>query len=109
MIEAISSAPPSREDLPQLARWIAPEFLEIRFDARFFAVAARTGIDATPDGVENDRAWWARPADVLAEHELGSSLMWPTYNMLKELAACRSVDEVLALRSEQVPPPIKGP
>jgi 8-oxo-dGTP pyrophosphatase MutT (NUDIX family) len=107
-IDAISRDPPSAGELHEISRWVAPEFLEVRFDARFFAVAAPADMVARPDGTESEAAWWARPIDVLEEHALWDSLMWPTYNMLKELSACRSVDEVLELRAVQVPPPVKG-
>jgi len=108
-VEAIGANPPRIEDLPELARWIAPEFLEVRFDARFFAVACGRDIDARPDGMEIDLAWWATPADVLATHSLGETLMWPTFNPLKALAERRSVEEVLSLRMEQVAPPMPRP
>jgi len=104
-IAAVDAAPPAVEALPEIARWVTPDVLAKRFDARFFGVGAPAGLEARPDGVEIDRAWWARPADVLEEHELWESLMWPTYNTLKELVGCDSVDEVLELRMEQVPPP----
>ena len=102
---AVTDAPPPVEELPEIARWVTPNVLAKRFDARFFGVAAPADVEPRPDGLEIDRAWWARPAELLEEHELWESLMWPTYNTLKELAACGSVDEVLALRMEQVPPP----
>ncbi|MDP9342686.1 MAG: NUDIX hydrolase [Actinomycetota bacterium] len=105
---AISQAPPSVEALPEMARWVAPAFLSVRFDARFFAVAAPAGTVARPDGVEIDHAEWARPAAVLEGHRLYESIMWPTYRTLQRLAGCASVEEVLALRVEQEPPPMPG-
>ncbi len=104
-IVAVDEAPPPMERLPEIARWVTPDVLATRFDARFFGIAAPPGLEAWPDGLEIDRAWWAAPADVLDQHALWESLMWPTYNTLKELAECSSVDEVLSLRMEQVPPP----
>jgi 8-oxo-dGTP pyrophosphatase MutT (NUDIX family) len=108
-IEVIGNGPPLPRDVPELARWIAPEFLEVRFDARFFAAACEQGVEARPDGVEIDLAWWATPDQVLSQHSLGESLMWPTFNTLKALAECRSVEEILALRMEQVAPPMPRP
>jgi 8-oxo-dGTP pyrophosphatase MutT (NUDIX family) len=108
-LDAVDAAPPPPESLPEIARWVAPEFLEVRFDARFFGVAAPADLEARPDGLEIDRAWWASPRAVLAEHALWETLMWPTFNTLKELAGCSSVDEVLSMRMEQVPPPVAGP
>ncbi|HEX2031228.1 MAG TPA: NUDIX domain-containing protein [Actinomycetota bacterium] len=98
--------PPPASALVEVARWVAPEGLAVRFDARFFATAAPPGLEATPDGAEISRAWWARPADLLAGAEAGGDpLMWPTRVTLEALAACRSVAEVLALRMEQAPRP----
>jgi 8-oxo-dGTP pyrophosphatase MutT (NUDIX family) len=86
--------------LPEIARWIAPEFLETRFDARFFAATAPRGVEPVPDRAEIDAAWWARPEDLM-----DAELMWPTVVTLRALAGCRSPDDVLSLRVEQVPNP----
>jgi len=102
---AVAAAPPSPDALPEMARWLAPEFLAVRFDAWFYAVAAPAGTEATPDMVEVDLAWWERPADALARHPLWTALMWPTYRTLEALAECESVDDVLRLRVPQEPPP----
>lgn len=96
--------------LVEISRWVAPEFLETRFDARFFAVSVPRGVDPSPDGVEIAVAWWARPADVLEAHGRGAAaLMWPTYVTLGALAGCASVEDVLALRMEQVHRPERLP
>lgn len=98
--------PPSKEAMPEVARWVAPEFLEVRFDARFFAAAAPRGLEPRPDDVETDRAWWAVPEDVLADNRTGEApLMWPTLVTLQTLSSCRTVEDVLALRMEQVHAP----
>jgi 8-oxo-dGTP pyrophosphatase MutT (NUDIX family) len=107
-IAVIDRSPPAVEALPQTARWIAPTFLSVRFDARFFAVAAPPGTAARPDRIEIDRAWWSRPVAVLDEHRLYESIMWPTFRTLQRLAECSRVEEVLALRVEQEPPPMPG-
>jgi hypothetical protein len=89
-----------------MARWIAPEFLQVRFDARFFALAASPETEPTPDGVEIERAWWSPAATVLEAAKQGdASLMWPTVKTLQALTTCRSVEDVLALRVPQVEPP----
>jgi hypothetical protein len=107
-VAAVSESPPDPGDISEIAHWIAPEFLEVRFDARFFAVRAPESLEARPDEVEVDLAWWATPAGILKEHELWMSLMWPTYVTLTELERCRTVEDVLSLRMEQVAPPLKG-
>jgi 8-oxo-dGTP pyrophosphatase MutT (NUDIX family) len=97
--------PPGVGQLTELARWVAPDFLPVRFDARFFAVTAEPGLAAVPDGVEIERAWWARPEDVLDEAARGDgALMWPTLTFLRALSGCASPAEVLALRVPQVEP-----
>jgi len=102
---SVEKSPPSMDALPAIARWVTPSIAPKRFDAQFFAVAAPAGTEATPDGLEIDRAWWAPASQVLEEYALWESLMWPTYNTLLELAKCSTVDDVLALRMEQVAPP----
>lgn len=100
----LSFDPPPASALVEVARWVAPEDLEVRFDARFFATAAPPDLEATADGAEISRAWWAPPGQLLAQAEAGGDpLMWPTRVTLEALAACRSVADVLALRIEQVP------
>jgi ribonuclease/clavin/mitogillin len=102
--------PPNPSDVPEIARWIAPEFLPVRFDARFYALEADRSVEATPDGVEIERAWWARAGDMLAGMRAGSvKLMWPTLRTLEALVECRTVEDVLHLRVEAVPPPVDWP
>ena len=106
--EEARTAPPSHEQMPEIARWVAPEFMPVRFDARFFALAA--GGDVTPraDGVEVVEAWWALPADLVDDFAGGRvELLWPTLKMLEALSRCRSVKDVLGLRVEQVPHPME--
>ncbi|HYH27620.1 MAG TPA: NUDIX domain-containing protein [Actinomycetota bacterium] len=108
-LAALRADPPPHDSLPEIARWIAPEFLEVRFDAVFFAAAAARGVEPRPDGVEISDAWWTPPDDVVVASVRGDAqLMWPTLVTLEELASCRTVEEVLALRIEQVHPPEPG-
>jgi 8-oxo-dGTP pyrophosphatase MutT (NUDIX family) len=107
-LDAIALDPPARAQLHEVARWVAPEFLTVRFDASFYAVAATAGLDVHPDGVETDLGWWSRPGDVLAEHGLFQTLMWPTYRTLQAIEQCASVEEVLGLRIPQEQPPLRG-
>jgi 8-oxo-dGTP pyrophosphatase MutT (NUDIX family) len=102
-IDTIRFDPPAPDLLVEMSRWIAPEQLEKRFDARFFATGAPAGLQPQPDGTEISEARWVRPGDLLASAERGeATLMWPTYVTLRELQGCRSVADVLALRVEQV-------
>jgi 8-oxo-dGTP pyrophosphatase MutT (NUDIX family) len=101
---------PSVDQLPQIGRWVAPEFMPVRFDARFFAVACERGVDPQIDGMEVDAAWWARPADLLVAHRAGAfPLAWPTLRTLEAMADAAGVEDVLALRIEQVLPSTPRP
>ena len=105
-IEDLAFDPPAVSALVEIARWIAPEVLPVRFDARFYATGAPPSLDAIPDGSEIDRAWWARPSDLLEAAASGDGpLMWPTRVTVEALTRCGSVTDVLALQVEQVPPP----
>ena len=94
----VSASPPAADQLPQISHWIAPEEVPVRFDARFYAVAAPAGLEPSPDGAEAEGAWFARPSDLLDDYAAGRcSLYWPTMKTLKGLARCDSVRSVLAL------------
>jgi 8-oxo-dGTP pyrophosphatase MutT (NUDIX family) len=98
-LEAVDEAPPTAEQLPEIAHWIAPPVVPVRFDTRFFAVRADAGLEPVPDGVETADAWWSSPRGLLDDWRAGRRLLyWPTFFTMNELARCRSVDELLALR-----------
>lgn len=102
-VAAVSAAPPPADALREISHWIAPEDVPVRFDARFYAVAAPMGLDPKPDGAEADQAWWARPSDVLNDFASGRcELYWPTMKTMEALATCASVDDVLTLHVPQV-------
>lgn len=99
--------PPDPAQLPEVARWIAPEFLPVRFDARFFALSSGREVTPRPDGLEADQAWWSTAEAVLEAGRRGEApLMWPTLKMLEALTACRSPRDVLDLHVDQVAPPM---
>jgi 8-oxo-dGTP pyrophosphatase MutT (NUDIX family) len=103
----VAAAPPGADQVVPLARWLAPDFLPVRFDAHFFAVGVDRKVEPIADGVEIETAWWASPADLLAAFRVGDApLAWPTYKTLETLGErCATVDDVLALRMEPSPPP----
>jgi 8-oxo-dGTP pyrophosphatase MutT (NUDIX family) len=102
-LSAVHSTPPTGGALHEISHWVAPEEVPVRFDARFFAVDAPLGLEPRPDGAEAERAWWARPADVLRDFAEGRcDLYWPTLKTMEALATCATVDEVLALHVPQV-------
>lgn len=105
-LASVEFEPPPAHALVEIGRWIAPEFLETRFDARFFAASAPSDLEPVPDGVEIADARWVRPRSVVASAERGEThVMWPTLVTLRALAECRDVSDVLALRVDQIPGP----
>lgn len=79
------------------AHWITPEFEPRRYDTRFFVAALPTGQHAQDVSGEADEASWVRPADALAEFELGRRPMLPpTRRTLADLLGHSTVDSVLA-------------
>ena len=109
-IETLEFDPPGADAMPEMSRWIAPDMLPVRFDARFYAAAAPADLDPIPDGVEIGRAWWTRADRVIAQAAAGEApLMWPTFKTLQALRDCATVEDVLALRVEQVEPPGMSP
>lgn len=101
----VDAAPPTAESVPQISHWVAPESVPVRFDARYFAVAAPRGIDPRPDGREAIEAWWARPDELMDGWARGAlRLYWPTMKTMEALARCTSVEEILALTIPQQEP-----
>jgi 8-oxo-dGTP pyrophosphatase MutT (NUDIX family) len=105
-IGSIMFDPPPARRLVEIARWVAPESIDVRFDARFFAVGAPPGVEPVPDGVEVSAARWSTPQALLeGVGRQEEQVFWPTLVMLQALAGCREVADVLALRVEQVSHP----
>ncbi|MEA2550732.1 MAG: hypothetical protein QOE25_501 [Actinomycetota bacterium] len=100
-LDLIDADPPGVDMLPEVAHWVAPEDVPVRFDARYVAVAAAAEVVPVPDGTEISAAWWDTPASLLAGWESQvRKLYWPTYVTLVALASCADVAELLALRLE---------
>lgn len=100
-VGAVDLDPPAPDRLVEIARWVAPEDVPVRFDARFFALTVDQGVDPTPDGTETAAAWWISPSALLREWSAGDRrLYWPTWLTIDRLAACATVEELLALRIE---------
>jgi 8-oxo-dGTP pyrophosphatase MutT (NUDIX family) len=97
--DEIEQDPPTVEMLPEVAHWIAPEDVPVRFDARYVAAASPLGVTPTPDGTETSAAWWSTPADLMSQWQSGErKLYWPTYFTLGALTSCTDVGDLLALR-----------
>ena len=104
-LESLGSPPGT--DLIEIAHWVAPEQVPVRFDARYFAVEAPGGLRAVPDGGETADAWWASPEELLEDWRAERrKLYWPTSFTMREIASCANVAELLALRIDtRVPDP----
>ena len=95
----IHDDPPPPTRLPEVARWIAPERVPVRFDARYYAARMDGAADPMPDGVEAAKAWWASPRELMRAWESGELLLyWPTHFTMSALANCRDADELLGLQ-----------
>ena len=100
-IEVVDPEPPSVAQLQQIARWIAPEEVPVRFDALYFAARAEDGLEPKADGVEVSDAFWITPTAMLEAWEAGRvKLYWPTYFTVRELRGCGSTEELLAMKIE---------
>jgi 8-oxo-dGTP pyrophosphatase MutT (NUDIX family) len=100
-LEAVHALPPAAAQLGELARWIAPEQVPVRFDARYFVVEAGGGLEPTPDGAEAVAAWWISPRALLREWETGARrLYWPTWFTMQALARAETTRELLAMKLE---------
>ena len=97
-LEALSS-PPTPDQLPEVAHWVAPSQVPVRFDARYFALEAPAGLRLVPDGDETAAAWWVSPRELLEGWRTGQrKLYWPTYFTVQVIAGCERVADLLALR-----------
>jgi 8-oxo-dGTP pyrophosphatase MutT (NUDIX family) len=100
-LAAVDATPPAVAQLRELARWVAPEDVPVRFDARFFGVEVDGRPVPAADGVEAADAWWVSPRRLLEEWEAGErKLYWPTWLTVRSLAACADARELLALAIE---------
>jgi 8-oxo-dGTP pyrophosphatase MutT (NUDIX family) len=83
--------------LEYFAHWITPEFLPLRYDVRFFVTRAPEDQSACPDGVELTGHVWITPRRALTEYAADRfPMVLPTIMTLRELAAYRSIEAVLA-------------
>lgn len=98
-LAVVRDAPPEVGGLPEVAHWVAPASVRVRFDATYFAVATGPGVEPEVDGTEAARAWWTSPRALMDEWGSGErKLYWPTYFTMSELTACGSSAALMALR-----------
>ncbi len=78
------------------ANWITPAGNPRRYDTFFFAAALPAGQQAQMLTTEAESGRWARPMDLLAEHDAGSlAMMPPTLAMLLDLQHAGSVERAM--------------
>jgi 8-oxo-dGTP pyrophosphatase MutT (NUDIX family) len=96
VLEEAAVALPDADELIEFSRWITPAQVKIRFDTRFYLVAAPE--DAVPevDGEECVDIGWFSPRGALAAYEREEILLvFPTIKTLEQLAPFGSADELL--------------
>jgi 8-oxo-dGTP pyrophosphatase MutT (NUDIX family) len=94
--EEASVSLPDAGALVEFSRWITPAAVKIRFDTRFFLVAAPEDAAPVPDGGETVDLGWFTPQGALeayAREEI--MLVFPTIKTLEQLAPFGSADELL--------------
>jgi 8-oxo-dGTP pyrophosphatase MutT (NUDIX family) len=97
---------PDPEALIEFSRWITPEQVKIRFDTRFYLVAAPADASPVADGAECVDIGWYSPRSALDAYERDELLLvFPTIKTLEQLAPFGSADELLgwAVGREVVP------
>ena len=98
---------PAEEELVPFCRWITPEVISTRFDARFFLALAPPHTPPRADGVETTEASWFRPAAALEAEAAGELVLsFPTKNQLRWLTEFRTSDEALAAYRDRAVEPI---
>ncbi len=90
------------ERLVPAGRWVTPLGSPVRFDARFFLVAAPEGWEPDPDPNEVAACYWASPPAALAALASGKTIMAPpTIEMLQRLQRHDSLEDALtSMRNE---------
>ena len=83
--------------LVPLTRWVTPQGLPARFDARFFAALAPSEAEVR-SGSPEVAAWAWLPADAALEaHARGELPMWlPTFVTLQQLVGVATLDDLVA-------------
>jgi 8-oxo-dGTP pyrophosphatase MutT (NUDIX family) len=93
-------------ELILFSRWITPEVISRRFDARFFLALAPAHAPPRPDGSETVEAGWFEPARALEAHAASEMIFaFPTIKQLELLSDFATAEEALsAHRDRQVEP-----
>jgi 8-oxo-dGTP pyrophosphatase MutT (NUDIX family) len=97
---------PAEEELVPFSRWITPEVISTRFDARFYLALAPAHSPPRPDGSEVVDAGWFSPRAALEAHAAERmALAFPTVAQLESLVSfATSEDAIAAFRGREVTP-----
>ncbi len=94
-------------NLAYWSRWITPENVPRRYDARFFVTRVPTGQEPLHDQRETVATVWRTPHAAIDEAHAGTiQLAPPTLRTLEELAALGTVERILAAADTRVVTPI---
>lgn len=98
---------PAGHELVPFVRWITPEVMPIRFDARFYLALAPRHSPPRPDGNEITEAAWFAPESVLAANRSGEmAVAFPTTHQLKELSKFSTAEEAMATYRDRHAEPV---
>jgi 8-oxo-dGTP pyrophosphatase MutT (NUDIX family) len=92
---------PVDEELVLFARWITPEVVSTRFDARFYLALAPAHTPPQADGIETVDARWFEPRAALEAADRGEIVLaFPTVTQLGLLAEHATSDAAIAAYRE---------
>lgn len=95
------------EELVLFSRWITPEVISRRFDARFFLALAPAHTPPCPDGIETTDARWFEPRAALDAQAAGDlALAFPTVKQLESLLAYRTSEQAIEAHRDLTVEPI---
>jgi 8-oxo-dGTP pyrophosphatase MutT (NUDIX family) len=96
VLEEAAVSLPDAEALIEFSRWITPAQVKIRFDTRFYLVAAPDDARPEVDGEECVDIGWFSPQVALEAYEREEILLvFPTIKTLEQLMPFGSADELL--------------
>ena len=99
-LDPVHASPPIVDQLHELARWVAPDEVPVRFDARYFTIAAPRISSRHPTVRKPRTPGGPRPGRCSPSGGRRPQLYWPTYATMLELAACRSTEAIVTLTFE---------
>lgn len=98
---------PAAEELVLFSRWITPEIVATRFDARFYLALAPAHTPPKADGAETVDARWFEPRAALEAADRGEIVLaFPTISQLGLLAEHATSDAAIAAFREATVEPI---